>query len=1018
MSGLLNSPARRVLQNRLIIGGSAIALFAMMAGSASAIDYSFGEVSGSVDTVVTAGASMRTSNRDCRNLGRASGGCKVTDASNSEKDGGTNVDDGNLNYDQWDVFSGAVKATSEAGAAWHNFNAFVRGTAFYDPIIDDVRFRDMTNAQLTGRDGVGHNAKMLDYFVGGSFNVGGMPLELRGGNQVISWGESTFIQNGINVINPIDVAAVRKPGSEVKEFFKPILAAKASLGLPNNFSVEGFYQFKSDNIVPDAAGTFFSGADIVGRGSQQIRAGAFNPGDDVNFNPAAVLDGLSASNVFWQSRLALNMPSVIIERANDKDGDNGGEFGFALRYFNEELNNGMEFGLYFINYHSRLPLVTTKMTNPLLAVSGVTGTTMTAYARDAYGKINPSGSRQLDSQTISAVDLGQFNRANAGLAAGTSADTGLGLPAPTLSASGPVYSATSGTAGANVFELQQQLCNVFGLNGVTAQAQGLQSATGRPWIAGDDARIRSNTDMRLPGGYQNCTNLARTRTLSADGSIAATLANTQQYRLEFPEDIKLFGASVSTTLGSMAFQAEATYRHDQPLSYVGSEVGALASDLDGRTALFTGADLPAGVGSASAPARNFELTPTRAGATGIQYYNQVAAPTAARRAGTNQISSAEMFKLEEKMAGVAGSYSAVPNPNYGDTVQITAGLARAADLALDGLLTVADLPVVLFDAASLGAGGVVLPTSTLAGTGGTLVGPPSAGAVAPFLAKIVGTNGVTVGPTPVVSAINPAGSVAYVFPQGTAAGLVDVANRRRAIDLDPGRNSISSYLVNGTVGDGLYLRHVDSGTGAVATPSTPQNRASVLSAENVGRDGFVKTPKEDIFTAQATMTSVLFGSNQVVQFAAADGGTVVTEVGMVWAPGISTSSAISASGSEGLLNPIAANTYRLNPDLKGPTNWATPFSWGAQGIFNLTYNRVFGSPVNLVPAVGWRWDLGGRTPTPLGNYMAERKAISLSVAANYQSRWTGSVSWTAQFGPNVGVQSDRDFASLNVAYAF
>ena len=205
-------------------------------------------------------------------MARASGGCKILDISGVEKGGGVNSDDGNLNYGQWDVFSGAMKATSEVGATWRNFNAFVRGTAFVDPIVDNTDFRDLDAA---ARSEVSQNAKLLDYFVGGSFDVGGLPLELRGGNQVISWGESTFIQNGINVINPVDVSATRKPGSEVKEFFTPILAAKAALGLPNNFSLEGFYQFKADNIVPDPSGTFFSSADIVGRGSQPIRVGRF-----------------------------------------------------------------------------------------------------------------------------------------------------------------------------------------------------------------------------------------------------------------------------------------------------------------------------------------------------------------------------------------------------------------------------------------------------------------------------------------------------------------------------------------------------------------------------------------------------------------------------------------------------------------------------------------------------------------------------------------------------------------------
>ncbi|MEQ1889398.1 MAG: DUF1302 family protein [Alphaproteobacteria bacterium] len=1022
MSGLLNAPARRVLLNRLVKGGSVFAVMGLMAGAANAIDYSFGELTGSIDTVVSAGASMRTSARDCRNLGRANGGCKVTDASGLEKDGGTNIDDGNLNYGQWDVFSGALKATSETGATWRNFNAFVRGTAFVDPIIDNTDFVDLKSG---ARSEVSQNAKLLDYFVGGSFDLGGMPLELRGGNQVISWGESTFIQNGINVINPIDVAAVRKPGSEVKEFFTPVLAAKASLGLPNNFSVEGFYQFKSDNIVPDPSGTFFSGADIVGRGSEQIRAGAFNPGDDSIFNPLAVIDGLS-TGVFAVSRVAVNIPSVVIERANDRNADDGGEFGAALRYFNEELNNGMEFGLYFINYHSRLPVVAFSMPNPLLAVSGVTGTTMTAFARDAYGKINTNGTRQADGATISGADQALFNAANAGLAAGTSADTGLGLPAPQLAGSGPVYSAAAGPAMVNAFEGQQQLCNIFASLGPIVQSQGLQSATGRPFIAGDTARNRSNVDMRLPGGHQNCLNIQRARPLATEGSIGAVLANTQQYRLEYPEDIKLVGASVSTTLGSLAFQAEATYRHDQPMSYVGSEVAALAADLDGRTALFTGADLPAGVGSPTAPSRNVELAPGRSSTYGFQYYTQAAAGTATARAGTNLSSMAEVYAIESQTAAVPGVHSAVPNPNYASTMQVTPGLARAADMAALGQLTVTDLPVQFFVPSTLGAGGVVLPTSVLQGTGtphgansnplipaspAPLFGPPGG------LGDLAGIGGITPTTAPAVSAANPAGTTAFIVPPGTASSLVAEANKRGIITIDPTGSSLATNVPNGLAGDVLMIRHVDSGTGAVPAPLTPQTRASVLSAANVRPNGYIEIPKEDVFTAQATITSVLFGSNPIVQFASADGGVMVTEVGTVWAPGISTSSALAARGSEGLLNPIAAATYKLNTDLKGPTNWATPFSWGAQGIFNLTYNRVFGSPVNLVPQIAWRWDLGGRTPAPLGNYMAESKAIGLSLAANYQSRWTGSMSWTANFGPDAPLD-DRDFASINIAYAF
>ena len=120
----------------------------LLVAPADAIEYKFGEVSGAVDTILSAGASMRTSARDCANIGGngglGNGGCQKFDASGlQEAFAGTQSDDGNLNYDQWDVFSGALKATSEIQASWRNFGAFVRGTAHVDPIVDNVDFRDL-----------------------------------------------------------------------------------------------------------------------------------------------------------------------------------------------------------------------------------------------------------------------------------------------------------------------------------------------------------------------------------------------------------------------------------------------------------------------------------------------------------------------------------------------------------------------------------------------------------------------------------------------------------------------------------------------------------------------------------------------------------------------------------------------------------------------------------------------------------------------------------------------------------
>ena len=361
---------------------------ALTAGSASAVDYSYGEVSGSIDTVLSAGASMRTSARDCRNLGQPSGGCRIQDASGVDKSSGkVNEDDGNLNYGQWDVFSGAMKATSEGAPPGAISTPLCAAPPLSIRIVDNTDFRDL---DASARSEVSQNAKLLDYFVGGSFEVGGLPLELRGGNQVISWGESTFIQNGINVINPVDVSATRKPGSEVKEFFTPILAAKAALGLPNNFSLEGFYQFKADNIVPDPSGTFFSASDIVGRGSQPIRAGVNDIGDDARFNPFQVANGID-DDIFWQSRWAstclpppLNGPMT---RMPMMAASSASRCAISMKNW----NNGMEFGLYFINYHSRLPIASFSLANTQGAYSIASATNFSASSRAANALSSTTG---------------------------------------------------------------------------------------------------------------------------------------------------------------------------------------------------------------------------------------------------------------------------------------------------------------------------------------------------------------------------------------------------------------------------------------------------------------------------------------------------------------------------------------------------------------------------------------------------------------------------------------------------
>ncbi|WP_374680056.1 DUF1302 family protein, partial [Hydrocarboniphaga effusa] len=79
------------------------------------------------------------------------------------------------------------------------------------------------------------------------------------------------------------------------------------------------------------------------------------------------------------SPLALITPTTTrAQRGRDLEPRNGGQFGFSLKYYAENINSGTEFGFYFMNYHSRLPYVSFNSVDASCARAGGN-----AYGKDA-----------------------------------------------------------------------------------------------------------------------------------------------------------------------------------------------------------------------------------------------------------------------------------------------------------------------------------------------------------------------------------------------------------------------------------------------------------------------------------------------------------------------------------------------------------------------------------------------------------------------------------------------------------
>ncbi len=303
----------------------------LLTTTSRAVQFTNGDLSGSFDTTLSFGAMYRLSDPSADFYGTTNSFNGVAGRQNS-----VNSDEGNLNYGKGWV-SEIFKASSDFELKYHDYGLFARGYVFGDLKSDHTRRAPLSQQ---ARDRVVRGSEILDLYVVGKFELGqDLPLDLRFGRQVLSLGESTFIPNGINVVNPVDLSKLRVPGAELKEAFLPVNMLKASLGLTKNITFEPYWllEFRRNELEP--AGTYFSTNDFASRGGEKVYLG---------------FGTLSDSGTLG-----------AIPRAKDRDGSNLNQYGASLRVMVPSLND-TEFGFYYANYHSRSPLISARTpTDPI-----------------------------------------------------------------------------------------------------------------------------------------------------------------------------------------------------------------------------------------------------------------------------------------------------------------------------------------------------------------------------------------------------------------------------------------------------------------------------------------------------------------------------------------------------------------------------------------------------------------------------------------------------------------------------
>ncbi|MCF4165703.1 DUF1302 domain-containing protein [Zavarzinia compransoris] len=374
-------PARSRFRPRVVRAMLTAAVALGVAVPALAVDFDLSdEVSGSIITSLSTGFQMRLADRDPRNVGIYNGG-----ASHS-----ASTDDGNLNFDKYDVFSQISTVTSELSLKWRDFYLYARGTAFYDSIADANNLSDNGPAERPYRgeynpkaqENARYGAQMLDYLIGYNYQLGDRYGTLKIGNQVLNWGEGLFTIGGISVINPIDVAKIRVPGAELRDALIPVPMISNSIDLFSGISLEAFYQWGFEPFKLEACGSYFSFTDALCDGAMGISV-LSDYGDSRAYNA-----GTGQNPGDYDQAWDLGGPrlvSVNMKLQDDKP-DSVNDWGVALRALVPELNN-TEFQFYYMRYTSRLPSIKAVVPHDADGTGKLSGTGLVTAVPDLLGGV-------------------------------------------------------------------------------------------------------------------------------------------------------------------------------------------------------------------------------------------------------------------------------------------------------------------------------------------------------------------------------------------------------------------------------------------------------------------------------------------------------------------------------------------------------------------------------------------------------------------------------------------------------
>jgi hypothetical protein len=295
-----------------------------LATPAWAVPFNIGELEANLESRLALEVDWAMNAPDKRLIGTRNGGSAAAQTN----------DDGRLNFARGDAFSKRFSGWHALQLRRDDTGVLLSGRYWYDFALKDQSlplYAIDDEGRQPGAKASG--GEILEAYAYHNYQLaspdGELPGAVRGGKQLLRWGESRLLENPLNGINPLDRQALQRAVTPIAEGARPVNLLHLNQQLSDQLNFELFYQLDWQAEVQSNCGSFFALSDTQPQGCNQRLAVA---GSDFAAQAAA--------GYRYMPRLA------------DADARAGGQYGLALHWQLAALADS-QLSLFALNYHSR-----------------------------------------------------------------------------------------------------------------------------------------------------------------------------------------------------------------------------------------------------------------------------------------------------------------------------------------------------------------------------------------------------------------------------------------------------------------------------------------------------------------------------------------------------------------------------------------------------------------------------------------------------------------------------------------